>query len=238
MLDNLKLEADTSLPLRDVVFQTLRNAILRGDLEPGERLMEIRLAGKLGVSRTPIREAIRMLELEGLVVMVPRRGAQVASMSEENLRDVMEVRESLEELAVELACIRMTEEDLEKLRAAEEDFRAALEEGNSIRIADSDEHYHEVIYRATGNHRLLQILYNLRLHMYRYRLEYIRDQRSRELLCREHEQILDGLSRRDPEEALKAVRAHIGNQKSAMLDRIREQQELRENRQTGKKKRA
>ena len=80
------------MPLRDVVFQTLRKGILRGDLKPGERLMEIQLANRLGVSRTPIREAIRMLELEGLVYNIPRRGAQVARITEQDLRDVLEVR--------------------------------------------------------------------------------------------------------------------------------------------------
>ena len=70
------------LPLRDVVFNTLRQAILKGELEPGERLMEIHLANRLGVSRTPIREAIRKLELEGLVTMIPRRGAEVAHGSQ------------------------------------------------------------------------------------------------------------------------------------------------------------
>ena len=74
------------LPLRDVVFNTLRRAILRGELKPGERLMEIQLANKLGVSRTPIREAIRKLELEGLVLMIPRKGAEVAEITEKNLR--------------------------------------------------------------------------------------------------------------------------------------------------------
>ena len=98
------------LPLRDVVFNTLREAILKGDLEPGERLMEISLANRLGVSRTPIREAMRKLELEGLVVMVPRRGAQVASITEKDLKDVLEVRTSLEVLATELACERMTQD--------------------------------------------------------------------------------------------------------------------------------
>ena len=91
------------LPLRDVVFNTLRRAILRGELKPGERLMEIQLANKLGVSRTPIREAIRKLELEGLVLMIPRKGAEVAEITEKNLRDVLEVRCALEELAVQLA---------------------------------------------------------------------------------------------------------------------------------------
>ena len=82
MTDNLKLNVDAYLPLRDVVFHTLREAILKGELKPGERLMELQLASKLGVSRTPIREAIRMLEQEGLAVTIPRRGAEVARMTE------------------------------------------------------------------------------------------------------------------------------------------------------------
>ena len=104
------------LPLRDVVFLTLRKAILRGELAPGERLMELQLSERLGVSRTPIREAMRKLELEGLVVMVPRKGAEVAKISERSLKEVLEVRRALEELAVELACERMTEEEFEELK--------------------------------------------------------------------------------------------------------------------------
>ena len=99
MTNHFEVNMDEYLPLRDVVFKTLRQAILKGELEPGERLMEIQLAERLGVSRTPIREAIRKLELEGLVLMIPRKGAEVAKISESNLRDVLEVRRSLEELA-------------------------------------------------------------------------------------------------------------------------------------------
>lgn len=82
MTDDLTLNMDAYLPLRDVVFNTLREAILKGELKPGERLMELQLAAKLGVSRTPIREAIRMLEQEGLAVTIPRKGAEVAKMTE------------------------------------------------------------------------------------------------------------------------------------------------------------
>ena len=89
---------DEFLPLRDVVFNTLRKAILTGELKPGERLLEIHLANQLGVSRTPIREAIRKLELEGLVIMMPRRGAEVAQITEKSLRDVLEVRRALDAL--------------------------------------------------------------------------------------------------------------------------------------------
>ena len=116
MENNFKVNMNEYLPLRDVVFNTLRQAILKGELAPGERLMEIQLAEKLGVSRTPIREAIRKLELEGLVLMIPRKGAEVARISENNLRDVLEVRRTLEELAVDLACQRMTEDELEELK--------------------------------------------------------------------------------------------------------------------------
>ena len=81
MKGELKMDVNEYLPLRDVVFNTLRQAILTGEMEPGERLMEIQLANKLGVSRTPIREAIRKLELEGLVIMIPRKGAEVAHIT-------------------------------------------------------------------------------------------------------------------------------------------------------------
>ena len=113
-MNDFSVDMNEYLPLRDVVFNTLRKAILKGELKPGERLMEIALAEKLGVSRTPVREAMRKLELEGLVVMIPRRGAQVANITEKDLNDVLEVRMALENLSIENACARMTEEQLER----------------------------------------------------------------------------------------------------------------------------
>ena len=135
---NLKVTMNEYLPLRDVVFNTLRQAILKGELEPGERLMEIQLAERLGVSRTPIREAIRKLELEGLVLMIPRKGAEVAKISARSLRDVLEVRRALEELAIELACQRMSEEEVGNLQKAQEDFKNAIAEGDAMKIAETD----------------------------------------------------------------------------------------------------
>ena len=192
-----KVTMNEYLPLRDVVFNTLRQAILKGELEPGERLMEIQLAERLGVSRTPIREAIRKLELEGLVLMIPRKGAEVAEISEKSLREVLEVRRSLEELAIELACQRITPEELTALEEAENRFARAVEDGEVMAIAESDENYHELIYQATANDRLVQILNNLREQMYRYRLEYIKDEDRRQILVVEHEHILRAVRRRD-----------------------------------------
>ena len=125
-------DVDEYMPLRDVVFKTLRQAILRGELQPGERLMEIALAKKLGVSRTPIREAIRMLELEGLVLMIPRKGAEVAGITEKSLRDTLEVRRALEELAIELSCTKITDDEIEELKQAEEEFVNSIENKDII----------------------------------------------------------------------------------------------------------
>ena len=219
---NLKVTMNEYLPLRDVVFNTLRQAILKGELAPGERLMEIQLADRLGVSRTPIREAIRKLELEGLVLMIPRKGAEVAKISEKSLRDVLEVRRALEVLAVELACQRMTEDDIKKLESAQEDFKAAVDKGEAMAIAETDEHYHDIIYNGTGNVRLIQLLNNLREQMYRYRLEYIKEADKRQILLIEHEHILKGLKERKMDEVKEAMREHIDNQEITVSRNIKE----------------
>lgn len=222
---DLKVNMNEYLPLRDVVFNTLRQAILKGELAPGERLMEIQLADRLGVSRTPIREAIRKLELEGLVLMIPRKGAEVAKISEKSLRDVLEVRRSLEELAIELACQRMTEEEITLLEETQEAFRNAVNHGDAMGIAESDEHYHDIIYYGTGNARLVQILNNLREQMYRYRLEYIKDADKRQVLLVEHDKILKAVKGRRVEEAKEAMREHIDNQEITVSRNIKEQKE-------------
>ena len=221
---NLKVTMNEYLPLRDVVFNTLRQAILKGELEPGERLMEIQLAERLGVSRTPIREAIRKLELEGLVLMIPRKGAEVAKISARSLRDVLEVRHALEELAIELACQRMSEEDVGNLQKAQEDFKKAIAEGDAMKIAETDEHYHDVIYEGTQNAKLIQMLNNLREQMYRYRLEYIKDEDKRKILVLEHEKILKTVRERKVAEAKEAVREHIDNQEITVARNITEKE--------------
>ena len=224
MENNFKVNMNEYLPLRDVVFNTLRQAILKGELAPGERLMEIQLAEKLGVSRTPIREAIRKLELEGLVLMIPRKGAEVAKISEKSLRDVLEVRRSLEELAIELACQRMSEEDMDELERVQGNFRNAIAKGEAMTIAETDEQYHDVIYQGTGNDKLVQMLNNLREQMYRYRLEYIKDADKRQILVVEHDYILKAIRSRHVAEAKKAIREHIDNQEITVSRNIKEQQ--------------
>ena len=218
---DFRLNMNDFLPLRDVVFNTLRQAILRGDIQPGERLLEIHLADKLGVSRTPIREAIRKLELEGLVLMIPRKGAVVAEITEKSLRDVLEVRRALEELAMKLACERILDEEIEELKEAAKEFENALKTGDVTVYAEADVKFHDIIYRTTDNQRLIQLLYNLREQMYRYRVEYLKRDDSHDTLLAEHQYIIETLERRDSDEAVKAVCAHVDNQVTAVADTIR-----------------
>ncbi len=220
MMDDMQNMMDEYLPLRDVVFQTLRKAILKGELKPGERLMEIQLANRLGVSRTPIREAIRKLELEGLVTMIPRKGAEVAEITEKNMRDVLEVRRALEELAVKIACEKISEEELERLKVVSKKFRDMMYCDDLTLIAETDVEFHEIIYEATGNKRLIQILNNLREQMYRYRVEYLKDYNSHGILAEEHDEIVDALCKRERERACRAIVAHIDNQELSIINSI------------------
>lgn len=212
------------LPLRDVVFDTLRKAILRGELKPGERLMEIQLANKLGVSRTPIREAIRKLELEGLVLMIPRKGAEVAQITEKNMQDVLEVRKALEELSVQLACERITAEQVEEMKMAAEDFRKVLKSGDVTKIAEADVKFHDIIFAATNNQRLITLLNNLREQMYRFRVEYLKQKECYPQLLEEHDKLIALISGGEVEEACELMGCHIDNQASTVSDVIRRDQ--------------
>lgn len=224
MTDKLELNMNAYLPLRDVVFHTLREAILKGELKPGERLMELQLASRLGVSRTPIREAIRMLELEGLAVTVPRKGAEVAKMTEKDMEDVLQIRRALDELAVGLACDNMTEEKLEQLHEALERFEESTRTGDVQQIAQTDVEFHEVIYQATDNPKLVNMLNNLREQMYRYRVEYLKSDEVYPRLIQEHEEIYEGLKRKDKERVVEIVGYHVVNQEIMVKNIIQEQE--------------
>ncbi len=218
--ESMQVKVDEFLPLRDVVFNTLRKAILTGELKPGERLMELHLANRLGVSRTPIREAIRKLELEGLVTMLPRRGAEVAQITEKSLKDVLEVRRALDALCAELACGRITEAEEAKLAAACEKFAQATKTKDATVIAMADVALHDIIVAATGNQRLVQLVNNLAEQMYRYRFEYIKDESQHERLIEEHRMIYESIVKKDRAAAAEAARIHIDNQEKSIMRQI------------------
>ena len=220
-MNDFSVDMNEYLPLREVVFNTLRKAILKGELKPGERLMEIALAERLGVSRTPVREAMRKLELEGLVVMIPRRGAQVANITEKDLNDVLEVRIALENLSIENACARMTEEQLEQLWEAAKIFEKTMADGNLVKLAEADVAFHDLIYLATDNQRLISLLNNFREQMYRYRVEYLKKTEFHAKLLKEHQEIIAAIENGEGDRAKEVTSRHIENQVEVVSDTLR-----------------
>ena len=223
------MENEEYLTLRDVVFRTLRHKILLGEIRPGERLMEVKLTKMLGVSRTPIREAIKMLSMEGLVSVTPRKGAVVTEITAQDLQDVLEVRRALEELAVSLACERINARGLEALDASLNTFRAAIQDGDVTTIATIDEEFHKIIFAASENRRLIEMINHLSEQMYRYRVAYIQNPDTHGKLLEEHEAIYHYICERNVEAAKAAINSHIENQEVTVGEHIRSRDDKKEN---------
>lgn len=209
-MDSLtKLNLDNYKPLRDVVFENLRTAILEGNLKAGQRLMEVQLAEQLGVSRTPIREAIRKLELEGLVVMLPRKGAYVASMSFKDLIDVLEIRASLEGLAASLASDRLRDGDIVELERIEKEFEKSIREANIDNVLKKDVEFHEKIFLMASNKKLYNLTTSLWEQVHRFRVMYVSNYDASLSLVDEHNKILEAIKAGDSELAKKYATEHI-----------------------------
>lgn len=149
-------------PLRDIVCDELRRLIINGDYPPGSHLVEDRLARELGVSRNPVREALRVLQAEGFIDMIPRRGAIVATLSDEEVRDIFDVRMALERLAAQLAARRAEPEDVEKMRRILERAQAALAKDDASKLTDLNAEFHELVLVVSGNGYLRDVMLQLR----------------------------------------------------------------------------
>lgn len=148
---------EAHLPLRSVVHEELRRLILSGELPPGSRLVEDRLAARLGVSRNPVREAIRVLAAEGFVEVLPRRGAAVASMGQAEVAELFEVRMALETLAAKLAAKHITPAKARHLEGVLEAAEQATQAGEQQRLVDLNAQFHEAVVQATDNTYLIMV---------------------------------------------------------------------------------
>lgn len=218
-MDNnmFELKLDQYKPLREIVFETIRNAIISGTLKPGERLMEVQMAESLGVSRTPVREAIRKLELEGLVIMLPRKGAFVADLSVKDLTEVLEIRAALEGLAAGLASIRINEQELEELEMIALNFHKSIDNANIDELIQRDLEFHEAMFKASRNERLIQLNNNLREQVQRFREIYHKKVNKPRETSKEHYEMVEALSKRDSDKAEKLARRHIENAEKSLL---------------------
>ncbi len=208
------------IPLRDIVFKTLRERIITGELKPGDRLMEVKLANEMGVSRTPVREAIRKLTLEGLVILNDRRGAVVAGINEKDLMEILEIRKALEQLSVKLACDNGTAADAAELRRINQEIKDAVDAEEVKEITELDVAFHDKINNMGGNDHLVKMLHQLKAHLYRYRLEFIKDMKNRMAIVNEHEKIIEAIEEKNTRLAVKEIIKHIESLEKFILGTI------------------
>ena len=212
------LDIQNHRPLRELVYEELKHRILIGDIHPGTRMMEVELANELGVSRTPIREAIRNLEKEGLVTIEPRRGAYASKLAMKDVIDILEVRQELEGFAASLAAGRMTKEHKEKLENINNIYKSAVDAGSTEEMVRLDSDFHRLIVESCGNPVLLRMITQLQEMVLRFRYLYYEDLERAKEQPAAHQFIIDALASGDAERSRKAARDHIDDLKTLVLN--------------------
>jgi DNA-binding GntR family transcriptional regulator len=209
---------DRHLSLRDQVLAELRTRIIDAQYRPGERLTEDRLASDFGVSRNPVREALRVVEAEGFIELQPRRGAVVATPDERTMRDMFATRAVLEPLGARIAAERATAEELASLRRLLDDARDATNEGDFVRVAELNSALHHAVMEMSGNRWLVQFSTAMYRHVHWvFRLgASVRAVHSWE----EHVRLVEALEAHDPARAEEAARDHVRAAESAAIDHV------------------
>ncbi len=202
------------LPLRDVIREKIRTGIAEGTWRPGARLVERDLAEDFGVSRVPVREALRALESEGFIELLPRRGAVVRALTRSVVEDLFDIREVLEALAARLVAARIDEQGVAELTAIVEDGLRALDAGDHTWAGSANTAFHETLLRLARNDSLRALLEPLT-----GRLRWLfRQTTDHERLQAEHEQLLTALVLRDGEFAAAVALAHVRASRHMVLD--------------------
>ena len=203
-------------PLRDVVCDAIRDQIMNGEHPPGARLVEDRLAAELGVSRNPVREALRVLEAEGFVEMIPRRGAVVASLSDKEVEEIFEVRLALEALAARLAARKSESDGQAALKKILSETRTALRRSEPAKLAALNTRFHEVVVDIADNGYLRDVMLPLRGRM-QWIFSRTVSQRAGHSL-EEHFQLADAIVEHDEDRAAKLAENHIAAARRSYVD--------------------
>ena len=202
--------ADDRYSLSTKVFHTIREDILSGKYRYNEELKEKTIGDELGVSRTPVREALRQLELEGLVTIIPNKGAYVVGISKEDIQDIYEIRSRLEGLCAKWACSHITKEQLDELEENIylSEFHAG-KEGHAEQIFELDNKFHETLYQASGSKVLAGVLTDFHNYVQRVRKMTLKSKERSEKSNDEHRMIAQAIHDHDPEKAQMLANQHI-----------------------------
>ena len=208
-----RLVIGRTVSIREKVYDVIRNGILNGRIAPGDRMVETRLAREIKTSRTPVREALHMLEMEGLLEAIPRVGYRVRQIEWDEVEEICEIRAVNETLAVRWAVKRITPKEVQLLEENLMVAESAVKGGNPESFVVHDAEFHEILVRASGSARLLELCQLLRRHMLRYRIEslYLPETALRAIAG--HRRILECIRGNDADGIEEAIRDHLEQSK-------------------------
>lgn len=213
---------DDKYSLRARVYGALREDILNGKYKPGENLIELRIAEELNVSRTPVREAVRQLELEGLVESIPNKGVIVKGISKKDIEDIYRIRKVLEGLAARWAVEKITDEDVENLQEVYDLMEFYTMKNDVNQISKLNTRFHEIIFNATKSSIMQHILKDFQFYVKWARHESLCTPGRKEEALREHNDILQAFKKRDADEAEKFLTIHVENSSKNLFSKIKE----------------
>ncbi len=203
--------------IRQKIYEHLREQLLNGEIPPHQHLVETKIAKEVGISRTPIREALHSLELEGLIESIPRVGYVVKPISEDEVEEICEIRAAIEEVGARWAMEKAHQkliEDLRKNILVSEDVAS---KGNPKAFVELDAQFHEIIARLSGSKRLQELGQTLRRHMLRYRIQSIYLAENVLSAIRGHKGILEAIEKGDSQEVNRAIKIHLEQSKKDIL---------------------
>lgn len=209
--DIVNLLQAQSKPMSELVFNYLRNNILSRSYEPSMRLIETEIAKQLGISRTPIREAFRKLELEGLVKYIPKKGVVVTDIREQDMKEIFEVRMVLEGLIAKLAAERTTPEEMEKMNVIMENMERAYKNKDTTALERIHREYNIIFSEASKNKRLCDMVKPLQEYISKSRQQALLNEKRIKDIFVEHKNIVDAIKNRDEKMAEKYAREHVRN---------------------------
>lgn len=200
-----KKQIERHQTLREKILETIREAILRGSLKPGEKVAEPELAERFGISRTPIREAFRQLESEGYLTVIPRKGAVVASLSERDVEEFYAIKSILEGYAARMAAEKLSEKDIERLEGINEKLAQLAKEGDVKNFFRVHNEFHELFIRSAGNEKLLELIQQLMMKFNRLRMASLSLPGRMEISVQEHRKIIEAFREKAGDKADKLV---------------------------------
>lgn len=204
-----KREFSSSFSLTDEIAAIVRDRILKGEYEIGEKIKENQIATELRVSRTPIREAFKLLENEGLIDYIPNRGCFAKGFTKQDVDDIYAVRAALEMLAVERSVERITDAEVTALEEEWELMEFYVRKKDSQKVLELNTAFHDIIYASTRSRFMAQVLRSYKGYIDKTRKSVFYDEAYLEAILNEHGEILDAIKRKDKEKAISAVSRHL-----------------------------